>query len=62
MAAAAGNLEFRTGLIYSTGSPRRGSVGSDANGHTTVVSLQGGTHRSAGVGSIGIVPIGHVAY
>jgi hypothetical protein len=39
----------------------RGSVGSDANGHTTVVSLLSGT-QVCGVGSIGIVPIGHVAY
>ena len=38
MAPAAGNLEFWTGLMF----PSRGSVGSDANGHTTVVSLLGG--------------------
>jgi hypothetical protein len=60
VAPAAGNLEFLTGLMVSQYC--RGSVGSEANGHTTVVSLQGGTHRSAGIGSIGIVPIGHVAY
>ena len=35
-------------------------VGSDADGHTTVDYLWV-EHRSAGVGSIGIVPIGHVA-
>jgi hypothetical protein len=54
---AAGNLRFWTSLLILS----RASVGSDADGHTTVGSLQV-EHRSAGVGSIGIVPIGHVAY
>ena len=57
MAPATGNLRFWTGLL----SLSRVSVGPDADGHTTVGSLWV-EHRSAGVGSIGIVPIGHVAY
>jgi hypothetical protein len=54
VAPAAGNLELRP-VWWSLS---RSSVGSDTNGHTTVVSLRGGPQ---GVGSIGIVPIGHVA-
>ena len=57
MALATGNLRFCTGMLFLS----RASVGSDANGHTTVGSLWV-EHRSAGVGSIGIVPIRHVAY
>ena len=57
MAPAAGNLRFWTGLLFLS----RASVGSDADGHTTVVSLLGGA-QVCGVGSIGIVPIGQVAY
>ena len=57
MAPAAGNLRFWTGLLFLS----RASVGSDADGHTAVGYLWV-EHRSAGVGSIGIVPIGHVAY
>ena len=45
MAPATGNLRFCTGLLFLS----RASVDSDANGHTTVVSLLGGTElRSAG--------------
>ena len=40
---------------------RRVSAGSGTNGHTVVVVLQGRLPVS-GDGSIGIVPIGHVAY
>jgi hypothetical protein len=40
---------------------RRVSAGSGTNGHTAVVVLLGRLPVS-GVGSIGIVPIGHVAY
>ena len=57
MALATGNLRFCTGLLFLS----RASVGSDADGHTTVGYLWV-EHRSAGVGSIGIVLIGHVAY
>ena len=60
MAPATGNLRFCAGLLFLS----RASVGSDADGHTTVGSLWV-EHRSAGLvltGSIGIVPIGHVAY
>ena len=42
-------------------SSRRVSAGSGTNGHAAVVALRGGPLMS-GVGSIGIVPIGHVAY
>ena len=57
VAPTAGNLRFWTGLLFLS----RASVDSDADWHTTVGSLWV-EHRSAGVGSIGIVPIGHVAY
>ena len=57
MAPTAGNLGFWTGLLFLS----RASIGSDADGHTMVGYLWV-EHRSAGVGSIGIVPIGHVAY
>ena len=55
-APAAGILEFRP-----PGCPPAGSPQVPANGHTAVVALRGGS-RMSGVGSIGIVPIGHVAY
>jgi hypothetical protein len=53
VALATGNLRFCTGLLFLS----RASVGSDANGHTTVGSLWV-EHRSAGlVRSNGSVPI-----
>jgi hypothetical protein len=57
VAPAAGNLRFWTRLLFLC----RASVGSDTDGHTTVGYLWV-EHRSAGVGSIGIVPIEHSAY
>ena len=55
VALAAGNLELRPACW----SPSRGSVDSDSNGHSTVVSIRGGP-QVCEVGSIGIVPIWHV--